>query len=81
VPISPLPATIRVFVERAGAAPALIGSISTIPAQIGKMDAVLPIGQTQWPLFATRGATTVRATVAGTEAPITFEDFAIDLPR
>jgi hypothetical protein len=81
VPISPLPATIRVFVERAGAAPALVGSISTIPAQTGKMDAVLPINAMQRPLFVERKGISIRATVAGTDAPVTFEDFAIDLPQ
>jgi hypothetical protein len=81
VPISPLPATIRVFVERAGAVPALIGSISTIPAQTGKMDAVLPINAAQRALFADRNAVSVRATVAETDAPVTFDGFAIDLPQ
>jgi hypothetical protein len=81
VPISPLPTTIRVFVERAGAAPALAGSISTIPAQTGKMDVVLPITATQRPLFADRNAISIRAVVVGTDAPVTFEDFAIDLPQ
>jgi hypothetical protein len=81
LPISPLPATIRVFVERAGAAPILVGSISTIPAQTGKMDAVLPINATQRPLFADRNAVSIRATVAGTDAPAIFEGFAIDLPQ
>jgi hypothetical protein len=81
VPISPLPATIRVFVERAGAAPALVGSISTIPAQTGRMDAALPINTTQRPLFAERKGISIRATVAGTDTPVTFEDFAIDLPQ
>ena len=81
VPISPLPATIRVFVARAGVAPVLVGSISTIPAQTGKMDAVLPINEAQRTLFANRNALSIRATVAGTDAPVTFEDFAIDLPQ
>jgi hypothetical protein len=81
VPISPLPATIRVFVERAGAAPALVGSISTIPAQTGKMDAVLPINAMQRPLFAERKGISIYAAVAGTDTPVTFEDFAIDLPQ
>lgn len=81
LPISPLPATIRVFVERAGSAPTLVGSISTIPAQTGKMDAVLPINATQRPLFADRNAVSIRATVAGTDAPAIFEGFAIDLPQ
>jgi hypothetical protein len=81
VPISLQPATIRVFIERAGAAPTLVGSISTIPAQTGKMDAVLPIVEMQRPLFAERNAISIRAAVAGTDAPVTFEDFAIDLPQ
>ncbi len=81
VPISPLPATIRVFVARAGVAPVLVGSISTIPAQTGKMDAVLPINAAQRALFVDRSAIAIRATVAGTDAPVTFDDFAIDLPQ
>jgi hypothetical protein len=81
VPISPLPATIRVFVERVGAAPVLAGAISTIPAQTGKMDAVLPINAAQRPLFADRNSISIRATVAGTDAPVTFDGFAIDLPQ
>jgi hypothetical protein len=80
VPISPLPATIRVFVERASAAPILFGSISTIPAQTGKMDAVLPIDGAHRAIFAERDAISVRATNAGTDAPVTFDGFAIDLP-
>jgi hypothetical protein len=80
VPISPLPATIRVFVGRAGAAPVLFGSISTIPAQTGKMDAVLPIDQAHRAMFADRNAISVRATNAGSDAPVTFDGFAIDLP-
>jgi hypothetical protein len=70
-----------VFVERAGIAPVLVGSISTIPAQTGKMDAVLPINAAQRSLFTDRSAITIRATVAGTDAPITFENFSIDLPQ
>ena len=81
VPISPLPATIRVFVERAGAAPILAGSISTIPAQTGKMDAVLPFNELQRPLFADRNPISIRATVAGTDTPVTFDGFSIDLPQ
>lgn len=81
VPISPLPATIRVFVTRANAAPILVGSISTIPAQNGKMDAVLPINAAQRPLFADRSAITILATIAETDAPVMFEGFAIDLPQ
>jgi hypothetical protein len=81
LPISPLPATIRVFVERVGAAPVLVGSISTIPAQTGRMDAVLPINEAQRPLFAEQKAVSIRTTVAGTDAPVIFEGFAIDLPQ
>jgi tyrosinase len=81
VPISPLPATIRVFVERAGTPPALVGSISTIPAQTGKMDAVLPISSAQIRLFANRNEISIRARVTGTDASVTFDDFAIDLPQ
>lgn len=81
LPISPLPATIRVFVARGNTAPVAIGSISTIPAQTGKMDAVIPINEMQRPLFADQGTIAIRATVAGTGAPVTFDDFAIDLPQ
>jgi hypothetical protein len=81
VPISPLPATIRVFVEDANSAPVLVGSVSTIPAQSGKMDAVLSISEAQRSLFANRSEISIRAKLAGTDAPITFEDFAIDLPQ
>ena len=81
LPISEQPATIRVFVERKGVAPILVGSLSTIPAATGKMDAVLPINAEQQPLFSDRNALSVRAIVAGTDAPVTFDDFAIDLPQ
>jgi hypothetical protein len=81
VPISPLPATIRVFVEPADTPPALVGSISTIPAQTGKMDAVLPISSAQIRLFTNRNEISIRARVTGTDAPVTFDDFAIDLPQ
>lgn len=81
VPISPLPSTLRIFVERADSAPILAGSISTIPAQTGKMDAVLPIAREQLPLFANRSAITIRAIAVGTGAPVSFGDFTIDLPQ
>jgi hypothetical protein len=82
VPISTLPITIRVFAERTNAATFRIGSISTIPSQAnGKMDAVLPITDAMQPFFADSRPISIRAVVAGTDAPVTFDGFAIDLPR
>jgi hypothetical protein len=81
LPISEQPATIRVFVDRLGASPTLVGSLSTIPAAAGKMDAVLPINAEQRSLFADHNGLSVRARTAGTDAPVTFDGFAIDLAQ
>jgi hypothetical protein len=81
IPISPVPATIRIHAESAGAASMLVGAISTIPSQAtGTMDAVLPISGPARQFFAGNKAISIHATAAETGAPVSFDGFAIDLP-
>jgi hypothetical protein len=82
IPISPLPATISVFAERPNAAPIPVGSISTIPSQAGgKMDAVLPITGPLQPVLSGPERISIRAVTAGTDTPVIFDGFTIELPR
>jgi hypothetical protein len=85
VPISPLPATIRVFARSSQPQTRLqIGSFSTIPSlrQSGdKMDVVLPINEAAQRFFAANKAVSVEAEAAGeANLPVAFEAVTID-PR
>lgn len=81
IPVSPRPATIRVYAEHSGNTPILVGAISTIPSQAaGTMDAVLPISGATRQFLASNKSVSVTALVAETSAAVPFNGFTIDLP-